>query len=717
MGTAIRDGSGQGLSRYGLPAAVATALLLACLLVVFAGLVLTLPAAVPSSSAHTSDLILGVSFGAMAGISVLLLVRRPDNAIGWMLAAGSVLLASAQIGPDYMLHSLYGGDVPQPLVVPLMLESASGYGAMTLLLILLPLVFPDGHLLSRRWRIVVWLAVLMSVMGLVTSVVDPTGIGDGHRSVPNPLGMAAAEELIHTVGSFGNAGIYVLGVLGLVSLGVRYRRAPPRSALREQVKWFFAGILVLMLGLIVAGLLSPGSPGSGWSTAGDIAGTIGFSAPALAIGIAVLRYRLYDIDVVISRAVVYGALAAFITLVYVAIVVGIGTLVGNGGQPNLVLSILATAIVAVGFQPVRERMQRVANRLVYGRRASPYEVLSRFSSQVADSYSATDVLPRMAQVLAEGTGAEHATVWLRAADLLRPAATHPDSVVGYEPLPVPDGSLPEFPDAPRTVPVRYRDELLGALTVSKRRGESLTPIEEKLLQDLGRQAGLVLKNVGLTSDLQARLEDLRASRQRLVAAQDDERRRLERNLHDGAQQHLVAIKIKLGLAEAMQTKTPERARSALMELGADADEALDTLRDLARGIYPPLLADKGLQAALESQARKAMLPVSVDADGIDRFDQEVEAAVYFSVLEALQNVQKYSGASAARVRLWKEEAELHFEVSDDGAGFDAARAARGAGLTNMEDRLDALGGTLTIASEPRTLHPYLRQRSTAGLIR
>ena len=156
----------------------------------------------------------------------------------------------------------------------------------------------------------------------------------------------------------------------------------------------------------------------------------------------------------------YGSLAAFITAVYVGIVVGIGALIGSGGRPNLGLSIFATAVVAVGFQPVRERLQKVANRLVYGKRATPYEVLSEFSERVAESYAGGDVLQRMAQVLQEGTGAEAATVWLRSADHLDPAATHPDTVVGYEPLAMADGVLPEIPNASRAVAVRHQDELL-----------------------------------------------------------------------------------------------------------------------------------------------------------------------------------------------------------------------------------------------------------------
>ena len=387
---------------------------------------------------------------------------------------------------------------------------------------------------------------------------------------------------------------------------------------------------------------------------------------------------------------------------YVGIVVGVGTLVGSGGQPNLVLSIVATAVVAVAFQPVRERLQKIANRLVYGKRATPYEVLSQFSERVAETYAADEALPKMARVLAEGTGSAEARVWLRSASTLRTAAMWPsrDGTLPVEdPVPVQGDALPAL-TAETAVPVRHQGALLGALSVTKRIGESLTPIEEKLLDDLAHQAGLVLKNVGLTAELLQRLEELRASRQRLVAAQDEERRRLERNLHDGAQQNLVALKVKLGLAEALAKKDPAKSKELLAELKADADEALETLRDLARGIYPPLLADKGLVAAVESQARKATLPVEVSADGIGRYPQDIEAAVYFCCLEALQNIQKYAGARNATVLLNEIGGSLTFEVEDNGKGFDPATVRHGRGLTNMADRVDALGGTIEVDSEP-----------------
>jgi signal transduction histidine kinase len=419
----------------------------------------------------------------------------------------------------------------------------------------------------------------------------------------------------------------------------------------------------------------------------------------LTIGIAIMRYGLYDLDIVISRTIVYGSLAVFITAIYIGIAVGIGTAVGSGGKPNLALSILATAIVAAGFQPVRERMQLVANRMVYGKRATPYEALSQFSQRAAESYQMDDVLPRMAQLLGEGTGAERVDIWLRNGDALRPSASWPATAERRDVVPLNGrGAAVDIPGASSSVAVEHQGELLGAFSISKRRGESLTPIESKLVHDLAHQAGLVLKNAGLTADLQARLADLRASRERLVQAQDAERRRLERNLHDGAQQHLVALKVKLGLAEMLAARDPEKVKAIVAQLKADADEALETLRDLARGIYPPLLADKGLLLALESQARKATVPIKVEGQDLGRYPEDAEATVYFCVLEALQNVQKYARASQVTVRLREADGVLHCEVEDNGQGFDVAQAPKGAGLTNMQDRIDALGGTLRIVS-------------------
>ena len=210
----------------------------------------------------------------------------------------------------------------------------------------------------------------------------------------------------------------------------------------------------------------------------------------------------------------------------------------------------------------------------------------------------------------------------------------------------------------------------------------------------------MLRNVRLTEELRARLDELQASRVRIVAAQDQERRRLERNLHDGAQQQLVALAVKQRLAEGIVRKDPEKAASMLAELQQDTSEALENLRDLARGIYPPLLADKGLTSALEAQARKSPVLGEVQATGVGRYPQEAEAAVYFCCLEALQNVAKYADASRVTIRLSGRNGELGFSVADDGRGFDAETTSLGSGMQNMADRLAALGGSIEVRSRP-----------------
>ena len=361
---------------------------------------------------------------------------------------------------------------------------------------------------------------------------------------------------------------------------------------------------------------------------------------------------------------------------------------------------LAAATIAVAFNPVRDRAKRFANRIVYGERASPYEVLSEFSERVAGTYDVEDVLPRMATLLGQGTGAREATVWLRVGAELRPSASWGSNGGELRSISMADGELPLVPDASKVVAVRYRDELLGALTITKPPNDPLTAAEDKLVDDLAEQAGLVLHNVRLTEELRANLDELRASRQRLVTAQDGERRRIERNIHDGAQQQLVALAVQARMAAGLAGTDPERERELLHHVQQGIQDALEDLRDLARGIYPPLLADQGLGAALEAQARRTVVPVAVEADAVGRYPQEAEAAVYFCVLEALQNVAKYAESSGATVRIVGSSDQLRFEVQDDGRGFDPDATGYGTGVQGMVDRLAALGGELTVNSQP-----------------
>jgi signal transduction histidine kinase len=260
-------------------------------------------------------------------------------------------------------------------------------------------------------------------------------------------------------------------------------------------------------------------------------------------------------------------------------------------------------------------------------------------------------------------------------------------------LPQPEAS-PAASELAGSFPVVHQGTSLGTVTVEMPPSDPLTPPKEKLIRDFASQAGHVLRNVQL-------VEDLKASRGRLVAAQDRERRALERNIHDGAQQQLVALAVKTKLAIGVaQKEGAVRTETILEDVRSAAQRALEDLRDVARGIYPPLLADKGLAAALEAQARKLSVPMTISADGIRRYPQGLESAVYFCSLEAIQNVVSHAGATRASIRLSMDEGELRFDVEDDGAGFDPAITGWGTGLQAMADRLEALGGEIMVRSSP-----------------
>jgi signal transduction histidine kinase len=665
------------------------------------GLVLTV---VARRELHGSDFLNPVT--AFAGVVYAslgaLIVRRVGNVIGWILLSAGlafVLLAATSAYAVLGLTTFPG--LPAPKLVGAISEWAFIDGLLLLAFMLF--VFPTGTLPSPRWRPVAGIAIAASAFTAVAWIVNPRmyGAPAPGGSVPfrNPAGI---ESLRDVVGPLLVGAVWIVALTtaaGFASLVVRYRTGGPDR--RLQIKWvaFTAAVALLCLAGALLALVACGCDSTFVAQVllDANAVLVLFGVPA-AIAIAILKHRLYDIDVIINRAVVYGVLAAALTAVYIAVVVGVGAFVGSGGSSAL--TIAAAVAIALLFQPLRRRAQQFANRLVYGDRATPYQVLSEFAERMAGTYGLEDVLQRMASILAAGTGATRVDVWLRVGRELRPVARWPDGAPAPEPKRLAEGeALPAFADLARVAAVRHGDELLGALALEKPPSEPLSATESKLLDDLAAQAGLVLRNVRLTADLRANVEELRASRRRLVEAQDAERRKIERNLHDGAQQQLVALTVQLGLLERL-ADDPERVRAMSAQLQSALRDALDDLRDLARGIYPPLLADKGLAVALEAQGRKAAVATTVEPDGVGRYPQEVEAAVYFCALEAMQNVAKYAEATSAVVRLSERGSELVFEIRDDGRGFDPSHTAYGTGLQGMADRLEAIGGSLDVHSEP-----------------
>jgi signal transduction histidine kinase len=628
---------------------------------------------------------------AFAGVGAFVASHRPKNAIGWLFLAEGLGAALGLAGLTYAKYAVRSG--APPTAARWVAWAAVFFIEAFFPLVLVLLLYPDGRLPSRQWRPAVWLIVgantlLLAVAATSNAAFDaaaPAGLAAPLALIPDRIASPLVNDL--------EAMMLFLLLLSAAGCVVRYRRAG--GVVRQQIKWFAYAGIVAALGFVLAALVSSDPV---------IAFIVLVPLIPVAAGIAIMKYRLYDIDVVISKTLVYGSLAAFITVVYVVIVAGIGSLgpgfLQAGSRPNLGLSILATAVVAVAFQPVRERAQRLANRLVFGQRATPYEALSEFAGRMGGTYAADDVLPRMARVLAEGTGGGRAVVWLKDGAELVAGACWPAEAGPPQRVALAGSDSPAIGGADRVTLVHYQGEALGALSVSKRPGENLTPVEDKLMSDLAAQAGLVLRNIGLTEQLRARLAELQASRLRIVAAQDDQRRRIERDIHDGAQQQLLAIGATLALAESVAGQDTERERALVAQLKTETSGALETLRELARGIYPPLLADQGLATAVRAHASKAPGPVDVSTDGVGRYPADLETAIYFCCVEALQNAARHAPGSAVRVSLAEDEGQVVFSVTDDGPGFDPATTAGGSGLRNMSDRLAALGGSCQIDSSP-----------------
>ena len=647
-----------------------------------------------------TDLGFLLSFCLFPIIGYILAIRRPDNAISWlMLGIGAAFGLSALVG-SYASYAINGGVGGEHLgAIALAFDQPMWLPIVGLPATFLILLFPDGHLPSPRWR---WFAWVLGISMVITFLAILFGPGRFEESafpnVVNPLGSEALRPVLAV--ATGAIIMLPIGVIGsLVSLVQRFRRSTGIE--RLQLRWLVTAagtVAILYASALVFSFNSAWGADStpGWVAVIQSLAIVSFGLIPIAIGVSVLRYHLFDIDLVINRALLLAAMVVFITIVYVAIVVGVGALVGSQSTP--VLSAVAAAVVALAFQPARRRAQRFADRLVYGKRATPYEVLSQFSDRLGNAYANEELLPRMARALAEGTGASRADVWVRVGDELRAEAVWPPDADRPEPLVASANAEGTLTPSSMREPVRHQGELLGALSITKKPGESITATEEKLVRDLAAQAGLVMRNVALAEQLMDTIEQLRASRQRLVTAQDERAKKLERNLHDGAQQQIVALTVKLRLLGQLMDRDVEKAKSMASDLQADATDALEQLRDLARGIYPPLLADQGLVAALEAQARKASVPTEVRSDGIGRYPQDIESAVYFCVLEALNNVAKYAEATRAEVSLAQDDGHLRFAVVDDGTGFDTAVTSYGTGVQGMADRLDAIGGALQVSS-------------------
>jgi signal transduction histidine kinase len=433
---------------------------------------------------------------------------------------------------------------------------------------------------------------------------------------------------------------------------------------------------------------------------------------------------------VAANTLVACGLVAMVCAVYVLVVVGLGQTPEGQERTTLALSVVAAAVACLLAVPVHRRLEVSANQLVYGEQRAPEEALETFGARMSRSVPMDELMLQLVEVLRRTLALASAEIWTGAEGRLVRTVSVPHRPAGglelaVEELPVVAAAhaqgpawlqvwIPELLQGReeavvRCVSVAHLGELLGLLVLERPPGgRAFTEEEDRILVDLARQVGLALHNVRLDSALQASLEELKvrnqelaASRARIVTTADESRRQIERNLHDGAQQHLVALAVKVGLARTMLDADPEAARALLGELGDDVKTTLGELRELAHGIYPPLLRDRGLGEALTMAGNRAVLPTSVVVDGAGRYDAEIEAAVYFCCLEAIQNAGKYAGEGARiAVAIGDGEGSLWFEVCDDGVGFDQRASEEGHGFVNMRDRLGAFGGRLEVRTAP-----------------
>jgi len=605
-------------------------------------------------------------FAVLAATGSLIALRRPGNALGWVMAGTAVLIAAGATGDAYAAWVMTTRGQPDALaVVGAWLQSWYWYLLLWLLFVAVPLLFPDGRLLSRRWRIPVLLSLAGTVASAVLGGLTGTLTGqDVDYRIANPIGIAGFPPVEDSPAFPALGALLALGILTAVAaVVVRFRRS--RGDERQQMKWFVFAVWPLVLFPVVDFLPS-------------VVGSVVFAwlvlAVPVAIAIAVLRYRLDGIDVVINRTLVYAVLTLLVVGGYVLVVGYLGA--AFAGRGDLTVSLVATGLIAVVFAPLRVRVQRGVDRLLYGQRAEPYAALSRLGQRLEAAPAPDEVLPTIVRTVREALRLPYVAIAVPDDDRLMAAAG--------EPVP-----------APVRLPLLYRNEEVGTLLLGPRAGETgFSAADRRLLSDLARHAGVAVSAVRLTADLQR-------SRELLVGAREEERRRLRRDLHDGLGAQLAGLTVQVGVLRGLIGRDPAAAEELAGELRQELRTAIADIRRLVQGLRPPALDELGLTGALQRLAERAGgegITITVEADDIPPLPAAVEVAVYRIVSEALTNVLRHAAARACTVRLAVEPSELVVTVTDDGAGF--APGSHGVGLASMRERAEEMGGTCTVSPGP-----------------
>lgn len=611
-------------------------------------------------------------------IGALIAWNRPANAIGWLCLGLAVVDLGQDILVRYLAYTLLVA--PDTSLPPLTAAGSllpAAWLAPASCFLLLLIVFPSGRPSSRWMNLVAWVIPLLAASSLALSAIQPGTLPPPFEQEENVLGIAGADGSADLALALTIA-IAVLGLLAAVDMVRRFRRSTGDE--RQQFKWFayLTGWVPVLL-LVWNALLALDPDRVSWIEA--VFPFLLVSIPA-AIGTSVLKYRLYDIDVVINRTLVYGALSACIVVCYALTVGALGAVFR--AQGDLAISLVATGVVGVLFQPLRERLQRGVNRLMYGERDDPYAVLARLGRRLEATLTPDTVLPTIVQMVKEALKLPYVAISL---------ATDPAS----DPPVVTTAGTPVRETL--RLPLVYQHEPVGALLLAPRApGEPFSPADRRLLDDLARQAGVAVHAVRLTADLQL-------SRERLVTAREEERRRLRRDLHDGLGPALASMALQTEAARELSATNAARADGLLADLTEQLQAATADIRRLVYDLRPPALDELGLVRALRAQAARQELGrtrIEVRApEALPPLPAAVEVAAYRIAQEALTNVLRHAAADRCLVTLNYDEqaALLTVEVTDDGRGLPPETRA-GVGLTSMRERAEELSGSCTVEALP-----------------
>ena len=614
-------------------------------------------------------IVLWVGFGMFAAMGALLVGKRPRNPVGWIMAGAALLVGLAPTGDMYAAWVMTTRGEPDVLaVVGAWVQSWYWMLLLWLVFAALPLVFPDGRLPSRRWRWPAGIGAAGTAAAVVSGMLTGTLSGqDVDYRIDNPIGIDGLPGVEQQPLFPVFTGLILVGVATAVAaVVVRFRRS--RGAERQQMKWFLFAVAPL-LQLPLSGLLPE------W--VGSVAFFWLLLALPVAIAVAVLKYRLDGIDVVINRTLVYLVLTAVVVGIYVLLVGYLGAALRREG--DLLVSLIATGIVAVLFAPLRDRLQRGVSRLLYGQRAEPYAALSRLGERLESTLAPDAVLPAIVSTVREALRLPYAAI--RIDDRVAAAAGQPTA--GTDEL-----------------PLLYRTQPVGTLVLGLRSGEDgFSPADRRLLSDLARQAGVAVSAVRLTDDLQR-------SRERLVRTREEERRRLRRDLHDGLGGQLAGLTVQTGLLRKLIRSDPAAADALAGELREELRAAIADIRRLVHGLRPPALDELGLPGAVQRLAERSGADgagprVTVEVDGnLPALPAAVEVAAYRIAQEALTNAARHSGAQHCSARVTVDGPDLLVEITDDGAGLPATGLVPGVGLSSMRERAAEMGGECVVDSVP-----------------